>query len=108
MYPRSYIYPPTFRQQLSGEWGIDVTEWWLPNSEDTQPHVIRAIREFVAYRATRPKDEMDMRVRDMTNIFGKVEVEEVSSSAGTDAESLSPLHSREGGVESSPEGHWHG
>lgn len=110
----SYIYPPSLREQLSKAWNVDVTEWWLPNDEG-YPDIIRAIREFVHYRASVPKDSIEAAVRDMSGILPslqKMNVEEQSGSSvgGTDTEQFSPtsVGGKEGtGLGSSPEqAHW--
>ncbi|GIZ48174.1 hypothetical protein CKM354_001124700 [Cercospora kikuchii] len=45
------IYPEIFRKRMGDAWSEDVSRWWLPNDEG-YPATIRAIREFVQYRAT--------------------------------------------------------
>jgi hypothetical protein len=91
---RSYIYPPSLRQQLSKAWNVDVTEWWLPNDEG-YPDIIRAIREFVHYRASVPKDSIEAAVRDMTGILPSLQKMNVEEKSGTDTEQFSPSTSTE-------------
>lgn len=41
---------------MSELWCEDVTEWWLPNNEG-YPTSIKTVREFIAYRASKPADD---------------------------------------------------
>ncbi|WPV27842.1 hypothetical protein CLAFUW7_07738 [Fulvia fulva] len=101
-----YIYPSTYRQRMSVLWGIDATEWWLPNNEGYLAS-IRTIRDFVHYRATKPSDAFATGIRDMNGIFRTLHIEEqgIANGQGTaDTESsLSPWRQ-----ESSPEQPWNG
>ncbi|KAK3672027.1 hypothetical protein LTR78_007996 [Recurvomyces mirabilis] len=63
-----YIYPSALRQRMTGIWGVDVNHWWLANEEGF-PQVVRAIRDFVEYRASMPQDAAAADVRDMSGIF---------------------------------------
>ncbi|KAK4548240.1 hypothetical protein LTR36_010110 [Oleoguttula mirabilis] len=70
-----YIYPANLRERMTEVWKEDVTHWWLPNDEGYPP-IIRAIRDFIEYRARMPKDESDTNVRDMSGIFRSLKIEE--------------------------------
>lgn len=81
---------------MSEVWGEDVTNWWLPNNEG-YPTAIKTVRDFIAYRASKPADDwyvltkflpyrQDERgspfvyrstgVREMSGIFRKLDVDE--------------------------------
>ena len=102
----SYIYPAALRQRVSAVWGIDVNHWWLPN-EEGYPRVVRAIRDFISYRASIPKDPLAVNVRDMTAILQSPNLREESSppgdlkSTGTDSEAFDSLLDSSMGWESS-------
>ncbi|SMR52759.1 unnamed protein product [Zymoseptoria tritici ST99CH_1E4] len=70
-----YMYPVTLRLRMSELWGEDVSTWWLPNDEGFHG-VIRIIRDFIDYRATRPTDEWTTGLRDMSGIFRSLKIEE--------------------------------
>ena len=102
-----YIYPAIMRKRMSEVWGVDVNHWWLPNDEG-YPHVVRAIRDFIEYRARVPADTMDAHVRDMSGIFRTLNVDE-QSNTGTDSDQFSPyLGGPSMAYESSPEQTWQG
>lgn len=74
-------------------WGEDMSHWWLPNDEGYLS-TIRTVRDFVEYRATKPRDPWAVGIRDMSGIFRTLNIEQqgVSDdmrSAGTDG-STSP------------------
>lgn len=67
---------------MTDTWGIDVSEWWLPNQEGQTPF-IKAIQEFTrhrdTFRATAPKDRVhddgfSDEVKEMTGIFTSLEL----------------------------------
>lgn len=83
-------------------WSVDVTHWWLPHDEG-YPQVVRAIREFIEYRARVPADEISVHVRDMSGIFRALELD-AGSRGGTPTEEVgNPMV-----YESSPEQRWSG
>ncbi|KAK5167212.1 uncharacterized protein LTR77_007943 [Saxophila tyrrhenica] len=100
-----YIYPVNLRKQLSDSWGVDVSHWWLPNDEG-YPDIVRAIRDFIDYRSEVPKDTLEAHLREMSGIFKNLNVDEQSSSAGTDSEQRSPQFGQSVSFESSPEQSW--
>lgn len=62
---------------MSDLWGVDVTHWWLPNDEGYPP-VLRALRDFIDFRAmsaAREPDAKDADVRDMAGIFKTMTIE---------------------------------
>jgi len=63
---------------MTETWGIDVTHWWLPNNEG-YPEVVRAIREFIEYRARLPEDTISAHVRDMSGIFQSLDLDSQGS-----------------------------
>lgn len=81
---------------MSETWGVDVTHWWLPH-EEGYPQVVRSIREFIDYRARLPADEMSAHVRDMSGIFGALDIE--SDGGGvtpTEELAMNPMGAGEG------------
>ena len=103
----SYIYPAILRKRASEVWGIDVNHWWLDNDEGFPP-IIRAIRDFIEYRARVPEDTMEAHIRDMSGIFRGLNVEE-GGSTGTDSDQFSPLLDQAKTNESTPSDHpWPG
>lgn len=107
----SYIYPATLRKRMSELWGDDVTRWWLPNDEGYPP-MVRAIREFVEYRARLPSDAWGADVRDMNGIFRTMNVSDDQSipddlkGMGTDSDTLENSMDPSLTWESSPENAW--
>jgi hypothetical protein len=85
---------------MSELWNVDVRHWWLPNEEGLPP-VIRAIKEFIEYRAQRPKNALQADVREMSGIFRDMGVSDRNT--GTDSE---PALNPSGRWESSPEQPW--
>jgi hypothetical protein len=62
---------------MSDLWGVDVTGWWLPNDEGYPP-VLRALRDFIDFRAmsaAKEPDAKDVDVRDMAGIFRTMSIE---------------------------------
>lgn len=63
---------------MSDLWKVDVTQWWLPNNEGYPP-IIRALRDFINFRAmsaAKQPDVKDTNVRDMTGIFKTMNIED--------------------------------
>ncbi|KAK5111695.1 hypothetical protein LTR62_004801 [Meristemomyces frigidus] len=105
-----YIYPTVLRQRMSELWALDVNHWWLPNDEGL-PQVVRAIRDFVEYRASMPQDDVAVNVRDMSGIFRAMSVSDESGLLPDDLMGFGADSdvAFEGGVrweESSPEQGW--
>lgn len=72
-----YIYPASLRKRMSDIWNVDVTHWWLPNDEGFPP-MIRALRDFIDFRANsaaKQPDAKDVDVRDMAGIFKTMSLE---------------------------------
>lgn len=85
---------------MTETWGVDVTHWWLPHDEG-YPEVVRAIREFIEYRARIPADEISAHVRDMSGIFRDLELGEGTETPTEEKGELMVY-------ESSPEQRWTG
>ena len=63
---------------MSDLWKVDVTQWWLPNNEGYPP-IIRALRDFIDFRAMsagKQPDAKDASVRDMIGIFKTMNIED--------------------------------
>jgi hypothetical protein len=82
-----YIFPDSLRNRITAQWGIDVSDWWLPNDE-SRPPVVRLIREFIAERAKMKMDDKSTNLREMRGIFSTMSLSEASS-----PESYSPASS---------------
>jgi hypothetical protein len=96
---------------MSGHWGVDVNRWWLENDEG-YPKVVRALRDFVAYRASMPKDSVTADVRDMSGIFRAMNMsadhglpDDLKGST-TDSDAFDPTLDPSMDFESSPEQPW--
>lgn len=59
---------------MSEHLGVDVTRWWLPD-EESHPRIIRALRDFVLNRATRPRDTTSEDVNSMNGFFRTLNIE---------------------------------
>lgn len=107
----SYIYPAKLREYMSQQWGEDVTHWWMPN-EEGYPKTVRAVREFIAYRASMQTDEVGAHLRDMSGILGAMRVSDESylpddlAGTGTDSDAFDASLDAPIGFESSPEQSW--
>ncbi|TKA80129.1 hypothetical protein B0A55_03319 [Friedmanniomyces simplex] len=92
---KGYIYPAALRQHMSELWAVDVNHWWLPNDEG-YPRVVRALRDFVQYRASMPKDALTANVSDMSGIFQAMDLAEEAGipddlkEVGTDSDAFDP------------------
>ena len=58
---------------MSRFWGVDVRDWWLPNSEGFPP-ILRATRDFVQGRMGAPKDQFSQDVQDINGIFPSLHI----------------------------------
>jgi len=98
----SYIYPAALRQHMSELWAVDVNHWWLPDDAG-YPAVVRALRDFVQYRASMPRDALTANVSDMSGIF---EAMNIAGEVGLEEEEgdLKGSGGEAGWVGSSPEG----
>lgn len=101
------------RKRMSELWNVDVMHWWLPNDEG-YPRIIRAIREFIQYRAAgTPTDAAGADVRDMSGIFRDLKVsdeqgvpDDLKGSTTTDSDQYDITLDPSMSWESSPEQHW--
>ncbi|KAK3704800.1 hypothetical protein LTR37_013631 [Vermiconidia calcicola] len=100
-----YLYPPRIRFHMSQVWNVDVSHWWLAHDEG-YPDIVRAIRDFIDYRANAPKDALDADVRDMSGIFKAMKISERDDVTGTDSEQFSPIPDQSTSHESSPDPTW--
>lgn len=96
---------------MSEQWGEDVSRWWLPNDEG-YPTIIRAIRDFIEYRASNPTDPFGLQVSEMSGIFRDMNVAESPTipedlkGTGTDSDAFDPTLDPAITWESSPEQPW--
>ncbi|KAI9710342.1 MAG: hypothetical protein M1820_002837 [Bogoriella megaspora] len=78
MESNGYIFPSSLRRRMSQHWGVDVTDWWLPNNEG-HPPILRLIREFLKDRMNAmnaPKDQFSQDVRDINGIFSTLNIDD--------------------------------
>jgi hypothetical protein len=74
-----YTYPATLRTRLEVLWGVDLSNWWLPNEEGCPP-VIRQIRNFIT---STPNDATGEDLRDLKGIFASLSLSDTSSPEST-------------------------
>jgi hypothetical protein len=75
-----YIYPDAMRNRMLEAWGLEPSDWWLPNDEGCPP-IIRSIKDFIRERSTAPKDQISEDLREMRGIFSSLNI---SDSPGSD------------------------
>ncbi|KAF2746351.1 hypothetical protein M011DRAFT_93243 [Sporormia fimetaria CBS 119925] len=68
-----YIYSNTMRNRMLEQWGLEHSDWWLPNDEDC-PRIIRSIKDFIQERTTAPKDQTSEDLREMKGIFSTLTI----------------------------------
>ncbi|KAB8349690.1 hypothetical protein FH972_023706 [Carpinus fangiana] len=86
-----YIVPTGMRTHMGAAWNEDVSidesegdrsrakgkGWWFPDEEGLTP-VIRAVRDFCAFRTRAPEDVLGEDMREMNGLFAKMAVGEGS------------------------------
>lgn len=77
---RGYIYPDAMRNRMLEAWGLEASDWWLPNDEGCPP-IIRSIKDFIRERSTAPKDQVSEDLKEMRGIFSSLNI---SDSPGSD------------------------
>lgn len=75
-----YIYPDAMRNRMLEAWGLEPSDWWLPNDEGC-PSIIRSIKDFIRERSTAPKDQVSEDLKEMRGIFSSLNI---SDSPGSD------------------------
>lgn len=75
-----YIYPESMRNRMLEAWGLEASDWWLPNDEGCPP-IIRSIKDFIRERSTAPKDQVSEDLKEMRGIFSSMNI---SDSPGSD------------------------
>ncbi|KAJ4371028.1 hypothetical protein N0V86_008723 [Didymella sp. IMI 355093] len=75
-----YIYPVSMRNRMLEAWGLEASDWWLPNDEGCPP-IIRSIKDFIRERSTAPKDQVSEDLKEMRGIFSSLNI---SDSPGSD------------------------
>jgi hypothetical protein len=75
-----YIYPDAMRNRMLEAWGLEPSDWWLPNDEGCPP-IIRSIKDFIRERSTAPKDQVSEDLKEMRGIFSSLNI---SDSPGSD------------------------
>lgn len=81
-----YIYSSSLRNRLLGMWGLEHSDWWLPNDENC-PRIIRSIKDFITDRTTKPKDQTSEDLREMRGVFNTLTI---SDSPISDNSSTTP------------------
>lgn len=77
---RGYIYPDVMRNRMLEAWGLEPSDWWLPNDEGCPP-IVRSIKDFIRERSTAPKDQVSEDLKEMRGIFSSLNI---SDSPGSD------------------------
>lgn len=75
-----YIYPESMRNRMLEQWGLEASDWWLPNDEGCPP-IIRTIKDFIRERSMAPKDQVSEDLKEMRGIFSSLNI---SDSPGSD------------------------
>ncbi|KAF2019313.1 hypothetical protein BU24DRAFT_116978 [Aaosphaeria arxii CBS 175.79] len=83
-----YIYSNTLRNRILDSWGIEHSDWWLPNDEGC-PRIIRSIKDFITERMTAPRDQTSEDLREMKGIFSTLTISD--SPSNSDVTSTSPI-----------------
>ncbi|KZM20559.1 sequence-specific DNA binding RNA polymerase II transcription factor [Ascochyta rabiei] len=76
-----YIYPDVMRNRMLEVWGLEPSDWWLPNDEGCPP-IIRSIKNFIRERSTAPRDQVSEDLKEMRGIFSGLNI---SDSPGSDS-----------------------
>jgi len=75
----SYVIAPKFRAALAVIWQLpEINHWWLPD-DSSYPTIIREVREMTEERTNNPRDDYRESVRDMKDVFGKLNLDETES-----------------------------
>jgi hypothetical protein len=69
----SYTYPVGLRSRLETLWGLDLSNWWLP---EEQPRLVRQIRDFVQ---SKPSGDKETSLYELQGIFKSLQLGEASS-----------------------------
>lgn len=75
-----YIYPDAMRNRMLEAWGLEASDWWLPNDEGCPP-IVRSIKDFIRERSTAPRDQVSEDLKEMRGIFSSLNI---SDSPGSD------------------------
>lgn len=89
-----YIYPDVMRNRMLEAWGLEPSDWWLPNDEGCPP-IIRSIKNFIRERSTAPKDQISEDLREMRGIFSSLNI---SDSPGSDNMTVTSNDSTTGAI----------
>ncbi|KAF2264017.1 hypothetical protein CC78DRAFT_580757 [Lojkania enalia] len=68
-----YIYSNTLRNRMLDNWGLEHSDWWLPDDEQCPP-IIRSIKDFIQERTMAPKDQTSEDLREMRGIFSTLTI----------------------------------
>ncbi|KAF2877464.1 hypothetical protein BDV95DRAFT_148818 [Massariosphaeria phaeospora] len=82
-----YIYSNILRNKMLEQWGLEHSDWWLPDDEGCRP-IIRSIKDFITERTTAPKDQTSEDLREMKGIFTTLTI---SDSPPEDQSTSSPI-----------------
>lgn len=77
------------RNRVLEQWGIEHSDWWLPNDERCPP-IIRDIKDFIQERTSAPKDQTSEDLREMRGIFSTLTL---SDSPPSETSSHTPIES---------------
>lgn len=87
-----YIYSIILRNRMLESWGLEPSDWWLPNDEGC-PRIIRSIKNFILERSSQPKDQTSDDLREMKGIFSNLTLADTPSPDRPGETSGSPLRS---------------
>ena len=72
----------TTRSRILESWGLEASDWWLPNDEGC-PRIVRSIKDFIRERETAPKDQVSEDLKEMRGVFGTLTISDSPSSSDT-------------------------
>jgi hypothetical protein len=75
MLSNRYTYPAALRTKFQDLWGVDLSNWWLPDEEGCPP-LMRQVRKFIT---STPSDEKGEDLRDLKGIFATWNLSDTSS-----------------------------
>ncbi|KAF2201558.1 hypothetical protein GQ43DRAFT_471698 [Delitschia confertaspora ATCC 74209] len=73
-----YIYSIVLRNRMLEAWGLEPSDWWLPNDEGCPP-IIRSIKNFIIERNAEPKNHQADDLKEMRGIFSTLTLSDTPS-----------------------------
>lgn len=83
-----YIYSNTLRSRMLEHWGLEHSDWWLPNPQETMPPVIRSVKDWISERDSAPKDQTAEDLKEMRGVFATLTISDSPSESTPPSASL--------------------